>query len=167
MVSRHEGVPGNGSHDVSRGLERMKSGQLSNEASPRTAEGQSPSVRRSSKTAQKKLSRGASDQGEGVEQRHKPRNPRRGDAQPQADLPPIANDPPGHPCATAPRSGRAQKGSSPYLPNGSFFKQRNQSRHLMSGSLLAMRSLATPQDPGGGTMTSSPGCQFAGVATLY
>src|SRR4030043_1192355 len=43
-------------------------------------------------------------------------------------------------------------------------KQMNQSRQYIFGSLVSIRCLATPHDPGGGIITSSPGCQFAGVA---
>ena len=34
-------------------------------------------------------------------------------------------------------------------------------------SAPSTRSLAVPQLPGGGTITSSPGCQSAGVKTYY
>jgi len=47
---------------------------------------------------------------------------------------------------------------------GISLKHMNQSRHLVP-SLLSIRSWAVPQEPGGGTITSSPGCQSAGVAT--
>ena len=49
---------------------------------------------------------------------------------------------------------------------GNRFRQRNQSRQCVSSAGLVMRSCATPHEPGGGTITSSPGCQSAGVATL-
>lgn len=50
-----------------------------------------------------------------------------------------------------------------------FFSRRkhmNQSRQYMLGSSDSTRSLAVPQDPAVGTMTSSPGLQSAGVAQL-
>ena len=55
----------------------------------------------------------------------------------------------------------------PVLPlQSNFLKQRNQSTQRIEGSVDSTRSFAAPQDPGGGTITSSPGCQSAGVATL-
>jgi len=41
--------------------------------------------------------------------------------------------------------------------------QKNQSERVIS-SLLSIIFLATPQEPAVGTITSSPGCQSAGVA---
>ena len=49
---------------------------------------------------------------------------------------------------------------------GNRFRQRNQSRQWVSSAGFVIRSCATPHEPGGGTITSSPGCQSAGVATL-
>jgi hypothetical protein len=46
----------------------------------------------------------------------------------------------------------------------SFLKHMNQSRQYLPSSLPSTLSFATPQEPGGGIITSSPGCQFAGVA---
>lgn len=42
---------------------------------------------------------------------------------------------------------------------------KNQSFTLTPAAALSTRSLATPHEPGVGMMTSSPGCQMAGVAT--
>ena len=42
----------------------------------------------------------------------------------------------------------------------------NQSRQYWSALWLSIRSLAVPQLPAVGTMTSSPGLQSAGVATF-
>lgn len=42
----------------------------------------------------------------------------------------------------------------------------NQSRQYWSSFWLSIRSLAVPQLPAVGTMTSSPGLQSAGVATF-
>ena len=50
-----------------------------------------------------------------------------------------------------------------------FFSRRkhmNQSRQYWSSDWLSIRSLAVPQEPAVGTITSSPGLQSAGVAQL-
>ena len=51
------------------------------------------------------------------------------------------------------------------LSNG--FVQKNQSWHLTSLFELSILSFAVRHDDGAGMMTSSPGNQFAGRATLY
>lgn len=45
-----------------------------------------------------------------------------------------------------------------------FFKQRNQSRQYVPSDGVSIRCCATPHEPAGGMITSSPGCQLAGVA---
>ena len=52
--------------------------------------------------------------------------------------------------------------STSFLSSG--LVQKNQSSHFKS-SVAVIRSSATPQDPAGDTITSSPGFQSAGVAT--
>jgi hypothetical protein len=42
----------------------------------------------------------------------------------------------------------------------------NQSKQYWSSLFVSIRSLAVPHDPAVGMMTSSPGRQFAGIATL-
>jgi hypothetical protein len=59
-----------------------------------------------------------------------------------------------------------QIGGSSSWSFGTFLKHMNQSRHVTPSSLPCTRSSAVPHDPAGGTITSSPGCQSAGVATF-
>ena len=47
-----------------------------------------------------------------------------------------------------------------------FFVQKNQSYALNPSSFPSIRSSAVPHDPAGGTITSSPGRQSAGVAYI-
>lgn len=62
-------------------------------------------------------------------------------------------------------AGRSSLSGHYICYSGSFLKQRNQSTHRTVGSATDIRSFAAPQDPGGGTITSSPGVHTAGVAT--
>src|SRR5512141_940298 len=59
---------------------------------------------------------------------------------------------------------QAECGSSRSASMGTFSKVTNQSSAEASGAGFSTRSLAAPQEPGGGTVKSSPGYPSAGVA---